>query len=286
MKAAQRLFLTANRAALVAEGSPDAAFLYAAIGDEIPDAAHSLFGLVEGALPEGAEIAEAAGFVPILRVATIPGVVTLAEAGLTIGSTFLVIGDGEIDEAQLLALLRNQDLFVQAALAEPAPGWVRFPYLEAAIEALQEHVDYDLANGRPHDRITNRLAEGLEHNLHPLEVAAIGDVQAAALAAEKEGAGVGDKEGGAGENKEDKGGENKGDDTALPPPPPDDLTRLAGVGPATAEKLAAAGLTSFAAIAAIDPASPPAIEGLPPAFDWAKVKDAAAVLIAPAPIEA
>lgn len=48
----------------------------------------------------------------------------------------------------------------------------------------------------------------------------------------------------------------------------DDLTRIKGIGAATAKLLAEAGLTSFAQIAALDPKAPPAIEGLPPMADW------------------
>ena len=57
MKAAQRLFITACKSRLVAEGDPAGAFLYAAPGDEIPDSAAERFGLVDGGLarPEAAK---------------------------------------------------------------------------------------------------------------------------------------------------------------------------------------------------------------------------------------
>lgn len=55
MKALQRLFLTACRTALVAEGDPLGATLYAAPGDEIPDSAAEKFGLVDGRLPDEKE---------------------------------------------------------------------------------------------------------------------------------------------------------------------------------------------------------------------------------------
>lgn len=51
MIARMRLCLTAERDALVPDGHQDAAFLYAAIGDEIPDDAAERFGLVDGLLP-------------------------------------------------------------------------------------------------------------------------------------------------------------------------------------------------------------------------------------------
>lgn len=49
--ARQRLFLNADKTKLVAEGDTEGAFLYAAPGDEIPEEAHDLFGLDDGALP-------------------------------------------------------------------------------------------------------------------------------------------------------------------------------------------------------------------------------------------
>ncbi|WJS05198.1 helix-hairpin-helix domain-containing protein [Roseibium aggregatum] len=52
MYAKQRLYLTAKKDKVVAEGDKNAAFLYAAIGDEIPDSAAKQFGLVDGGLPE------------------------------------------------------------------------------------------------------------------------------------------------------------------------------------------------------------------------------------------
>jgi predicted flap endonuclease-1-like 5' DNA nuclease len=51
MKAHQRLFITACATALVAEGDPLGASLYAAPGDDIPDSAAEKFGLVDGKLP-------------------------------------------------------------------------------------------------------------------------------------------------------------------------------------------------------------------------------------------
>lgn len=56
---AQRLYLTADKAAVVAEGDERAAFLYATPGDEIPASAAELFGLIDGALPGFDAAAEA-----------------------------------------------------------------------------------------------------------------------------------------------------------------------------------------------------------------------------------
>lgn len=52
MNAKQRLYLTADRQALVTEGDDRAATLYCNVGDEIPDSAAELFGLVDGGLPK------------------------------------------------------------------------------------------------------------------------------------------------------------------------------------------------------------------------------------------
>lgn len=48
--AAQRLFLNADKTKLVGAESKDAAFLYAAEGDEIPGEACERFGIVDGKL--------------------------------------------------------------------------------------------------------------------------------------------------------------------------------------------------------------------------------------------
>lgn len=50
MKATERLFFNADKSKVVAEGDPDAAFLYAAPGDEIPDSACEKFGLADGGI--------------------------------------------------------------------------------------------------------------------------------------------------------------------------------------------------------------------------------------------
>jgi hypothetical protein len=50
MHARERLYFTGDRQSLVGEGNPNAAFLYAALGDEIPASAAEKFGLVDGKL--------------------------------------------------------------------------------------------------------------------------------------------------------------------------------------------------------------------------------------------
>ena len=84
---------------------------------------------------------------------------------------------------------------------------------------------------------------------------------------------AGAKEDRGGQDKERKGGQDKGGGGAPPPPPPagDELAKLKGVGDKTGAALAKAGFATFAAIAAIDPASPPPVEGLPAVFKWADV---------------
>jgi predicted flap endonuclease-1-like 5' DNA nuclease len=76
-----------------------------------------------------------------------------------------------------------------------------------------------------------------------------------------------EKKGGAG--KGGGAGDSQGDGRAAPRQ--DNLADLRGVGEKTATALAAAGYTSFASIAAIDPASPPKVDGLPAVFKWAEV---------------
>ncbi len=151
MKATTRLYLTASKAALVLEGDPRAATLYAAPGDDIPDSAVERFGLADG-----------------------------------------TIGDGA-----------------------------------------------------------------------------------------KERRGDDDKERRSGEDKEKRGGEDKGKGGR---PDANALTSIKGIGPAIAKLLTAAGVADVAALAAVDPAAPPAVEGLAPAFDWATVT-AAAKAAAPAEAE-
>ncbi len=51
MKATERLYLTAGKDAVVGEGSPLAATLWASVGDTIPDEAAARFGVVDGRVP-------------------------------------------------------------------------------------------------------------------------------------------------------------------------------------------------------------------------------------------
>lgn len=52
MQATERLYLTADKSRVVAEGDPAGASLWAAPGDEIPDDDAARFGVVDGAAPK------------------------------------------------------------------------------------------------------------------------------------------------------------------------------------------------------------------------------------------
>ena len=74
-------------------------------------------------------------------------------------------------------------------------------------------------------------------------------------------------------------------DGKVKPSAPPVLTDIDGIGPATVEALAKAGINDVAALAAVDVANLPAVEGLPPAFDWGAsiVAAGALVPVEPAP---
>lgn len=103
------------------------------------------------------------------------------------------------------------------------------------------------------------------------------------------------KEGGTPPNKERDPGKTKGKPgkgKPTPPAPPAKpaaapaLTDIAGIGQATADRLAAAGIADVAALAKIDAASPPQVEQLPPNFDWAATVAAAGKLVPAEPAPA
>lgn len=77
-----------------------------------------------------------------------------------------------------------------------------------------------------------------------------------------------EKEGRGGRDKEDRGGSDKGGGDKSEP---HELTKLKGIGAATAKALVAAGIGSIAALAEVDPANPPKVDGLPAAFDFKAV---------------
>lgn len=58
----------------------------------------------------------------------------------------------------------------------------------------------------------------------------------------------------------------------------DDLTKVKFVGAASAAALAKAGLTTYAALAAIDPANPPSVEGMGVSVNWKGIQEAAVEL--------
>lgn len=85
--------------------------------------------------------------------------------------------------------------------------------------------------------------------------------------------GKGAKEAGAGSNKEKQPGQNKGAGAV------DDLTQVKFVGSTSAKSLNDAGITTIAQLAAIDPASPPTIEGMGARVNWAGIVESAAELV-------
>lgn len=92
-------------------------------------------------------------------------------------------------------------------------------------------------------------------------------------------------------NKEKAPGDNKekqpdGDKSGTKGAAADDLTLVKGIGAKSAAAFAKAGIASFAQIAAIDPANPPAVDGLGARVNWAGMVEAAKALVPPpAPAE-
>jgi len=160
MQARERLFITADKKRLVKEGDPKGAFLYAAPGDEIPESAATMFGLVDGALAE----------------------------------------EKRRDKGD----------------------------------------DKSRKDGNDKDRTDG-----------------------------------GDKD----KPQSDAGGGGASDASTARPT---DLTEIKGIGAASAKALAAAGIASFEALAAVDPESPPAVEGLGARVAWADWVKAAAEKLPPA----
>lgn len=152
MRATTRLYLTADRAALVREHDPRAATLYAAIGDEIPDSAVQRFGLVDGTVDVAEPVAPLPE--PILRVTSTVGA-SVHVAGYAFGHDPVTFAKGDIDEGQLLAMLKEPALRVEAMafVGDEAKDWIDIPGRDEVIAALETHVAYDLLAGRAHDRV-------------------------------------------------------------------------------------------------------------------------------------
>jgi predicted flap endonuclease-1-like 5' DNA nuclease len=83
---------------------------------------------------------------------------------------------------------------------------------------------------------------------------------------------AGEKEDKSGSDKEQKGGADKSGQGAPTKP---ELTKVKGIGEATARALAGAGINTIAELAAVDPANPPKIDGLSAVFNLAAVVNAA-----------
>lgn len=274
MQAKERLLLTADRKSLVRDGDPEGVELYCTPGNEIPESAAKLFGLIDGRLPDGAalvvDIVEG-GFLRVRFVRAFElNTPELHVGGLAFTDQFRTIGAGEIDEGQLLAILKEADLDVEAALiGDPSPGWLPFPGRDKAVIALQERIDDDIAAGRPHMLVGDDTAE---------------KVQLLAALSVKDAPPPPNKERAPGQDKEktpdgDKGvgGGTKGAAVALFA---DDLTQVKFVGTKVADGFAKAGITTFAQIAAVDIASPPAVEGTRATTNWAGIVASAKEIVA------
>lgn len=74
----------------------------------------------------------------------------------------------------------------------------------------------------------------------------------------------------------DKGGTKAAGGDATPGA--DDLTKVKFIGAASATALVAAGFSTIAAIAAIDPANPPAVEGMGARVNWGAIVESATEL--------
>lgn len=201
MKARQRLYWSAGRIALVAATDPRAEILYAGIGDEIPSSIADQFELVDGLLP-GAE--DEALENAILRVATIDGT-SIEIAGLLIAAEGIVILSDQIDEAQLLALLEEPQLSIEAALAGGTKGWVPIERAEDTIEILKSRVAADRDAGRPSPLV------GVGISIPNPGRPAVPDAgkRRAPAKGKAKGNASGSKQAAPGENKEGKGGSDK-----------------------------------------------------------------------------
>lgn len=78
--ARERLYFTADRIRLVRDGDPKAAFLYAALGDEIPDSAATKFGLVNGRLKMPAKGKRDDNAETLLGSSTLPSTIVINDA--------------------------------------------------------------------------------------------------------------------------------------------------------------------------------------------------------------
>ncbi|ALJ14261.1 hypothetical protein [Sphingopyxis macrogoltabida] len=289
MIAKERLLLTADKSRLVADGDPEGATLYCTPGTEIPDSAAKLFGLVDGRLGEGTVLVVEADEGGLIRVRIFD---TIADEAIDVANMrftheFRLIGENEIDEGGLLEILKEVRLDVQAALISPEKEtlWVSFPGRDKAIEALQEHIDDDIAAGRPHLPVGDATAEKVEK----LKAMVLGgsapsgsDPGNDPATGAKEALPGGDKEKAPGQDKEKKPDGDKGAGSGTKGAAPDDLTLVKGVGPKVAEGFAKADITTFVQIAAIDPASPPAVEGTRATTNWAGIVESAKEIVAAA----
>lgn len=128
-----------------------------------------------------------------IRISTLPGLPAIEAGRLTFSSDVRPIGPGEIDEAQLLAMVEEPSLRIEVLPfgADPLFGWEVWgsDVRASAAEALRDHVEYDIEHGRPHDRVgwpAGFLAEQSESVSVPadgVDAAPISDATPAADAA-------------------------------------------------------------------------------------------------------
>ncbi|SCW61726.1 hypothetical protein SAMN02927924_01690 [Sphingobium faniae] len=228
MFAKQRLYLTADRSALVAEGNAAAAFLYAAPGDEIPESAARRFGLVDGEL--SGDMAPANTLVQaILRAAAMGVIGPIEIAGLTFTNEFRLFAKGDIDDEQLLAMVTAPQLVVEALqfVDDEAKDWGPIPGLADFIPKLALIVATARSIGADMPRLGDELSDELSLA-----------VNAAALAADAANAsppppGETDRSGDDGEKEDWKAG-----DMLAPDPAPDSAAPAAPATPAPAQETA------------------------------------------------
>lgn len=143
MKANARLYLTACATALVAAGDPRAARLYASPGDDIPDSAAEKFGLVDGDIADGKLLTETYRNA-ILRVAlgNGTGLSELTIAGLRFDETWRPFAKGEMDIDQLLAIVQNPSLTVEALqfVGDEAHQWGPIPGIDQMLPLLERQI--------------------------------------------------------------------------------------------------------------------------------------------------
>ena len=121
--ARERLYFTADRSRLVRAGDPKAAFLYAALGDEIPDSAAQKFGVVNGRLKAAAKAKADDSSETLLGSSTLPSIV--------------VIGDDKSVQLGEVVVTAHQASGLTVDAWNALPGDQRDDLLKMTIEAMR-----------------------------------------------------------------------------------------------------------------------------------------------------